>query len=143
MSYRFLENVAIADVAFEVQAQTLRDLFLEAAEALMKVQVQNLDNIKRKERVPVDLTSSDPEKLLHQFLQEIVYWKDAKQLLLLPDSLKVRQEQDRVRLKAILSGECLDPKRHEQGVDVKAVTWHAFAVTATPQGWHATVVLDI
>src|SRR5437879_5007875 len=42
MTYRFLEDVAIADLAYEVEAQSLPDLLAEAAEALLKVQIENL-----------------------------------------------------------------------------------------------------
>jgi SHS2 domain-containing protein len=40
-------------------------------------------------------------------------------------------------------GESTDPAKHPLNVDVKAVTMHRFAIDQTPQGWQATVVLDI
>jgi SHS2 domain-containing protein len=36
-----------------------------------------------------------------------------------------------------------DPDRHAEGVDVKAVTWHAARVEREGDGWVAQVVLDI
>ncbi len=143
MSYRFLEDVAIADVAYEVEAASLSDLFAEAAEALLKVQIENLESIRRKERRVIDFSGGEPETLLHQFLQELVFWKDSEQLLFLPESVDVKQLEGRWRFHAVVSGEPLDPERHSQGADVKAVTWHRFSVTRTPQGWRATIVLDI
>ncbi|MFB3925099.1 MAG: archease [Syntrophales bacterium] len=46
-------------------------------------------------------------------------------------------------LKAIAEGEVLDPERHSQRVDVKAVTLHRFRLDRTEHGWEATVILDI
>ncbi len=143
MSYRFLEDVAIADLAYEVEAKSLPDLFAEAAEALMKVQIDNLGSIRRDQFKLIELSDRDLEALLHQFLQELVFWKDSQQLLLLPESVKMRKDAGGYHLKASLAGENLDPARHSQGVDVKAVTWHRFRVTSTDKGWQATVVLDI
>jgi SHS2 domain-containing protein len=36
-----------------------------------------------------------------------------------------------------------DPERHGEGVDVKAVTWHAARLEPEGDGWVAQVVLDI
>jgi SHS2 domain-containing protein len=42
-----------------------------------------------------------------------------------------------------LCGEGIEPSRHEQGVDVKAVTLHRFEVCKIPAGWRAFIVFDI
>ena len=44
---------------------------------------------------------------------------------------------------ATAEGEKLDPDRHEQRADVKAVTLHRFQVEKTNGGWKATTILDI
>jgi len=46
------------------------------------------------------------------------------------------------RLKAILSGEKIDPDRHELGTDVKGVTFYKYDVSRNSQGWKATIVVD-
>jgi SHS2 domain-containing protein len=143
MTYHFLEDVAIADMAFEIEAKSLSELLAEAAEALQKVQIENLGSIRPIERRTVGLLEANPEKLLHRFLEEIIFWKDAEQLLLLPESVDVQEQDGNFQLRAVLSGERLDPERHHQGVDVKAVTWHRFSVSRGPKGWGATIVLDV
>jgi SHS2 domain-containing protein len=45
--------------------------------------------------------------------------------------------------KLLGEGEVLDPMRHDQVVDVKAVTLHRFQVARSPEGWKAFVILDI
>lgn len=46
-------------------------------------------------------------------------------------------------LDAMARGERIDPARHNQRADVKAVTLHRFSLQETPAGWEARVVLDI
>jgi SHS2 domain-containing protein len=36
-----------------------------------------------------------------------------------------------------------DPERHGEGMDVKAVTWHAARLEREGDGWVAQVVLDV
>ena len=40
-------------------------------------------------------------------------------------------------------GERLDPARHQQRADVKAVTLHKFRLEQTTEGWEAQIILDI
>ncbi len=44
---------------------------------------------------------------------------------------------------AELSGERLNPARHDLRVDVKAVTMHRFSVEERNSRWRAVVVLDV
>ena len=45
MPYRYLEDIATADVAFEARGKDLAELFMAAAEATMNVMVADLDSI--------------------------------------------------------------------------------------------------
>jgi SHS2 domain-containing protein len=47
------------------------------------------------------------------------------------------------QLNAVTTGEAIDRDRHEQRVDVKAVTLHRFQLEKTDDGWTAMVILDI
>jgi SHS2 domain-containing protein len=40
-------------------------------------------------------------------------------------------------------GEEIDPQRHGLLADVKAVSLHNFVVEKAPEGWRATVILDV
>jgi SHS2 domain-containing protein len=143
MSYRFLEDIALADVAFEVEAADLPALFTDAAEALLKVQIDNPEAVCHVEKVALEFAHSQIDLLLYRFLQELIFYKDAKRWLLRADRVRLETSGDLHRLKAQISGEILDPARHHQRVDVKAVTFHRLSVAQTPAGWKATIVLDI
>lgn len=140
MPFEFIEDVAIADVAFRAWGAGPEEVFAAAARATLRVMVQDLETIApRLERV-IHLQEGSLEYLLIDFLQEFIYYKDAESLLLLPAQIAIREG---FHLEARLVGEALDPHRHELLVDVKAVTMHLFSLTNDTQGWKAQVVLDI
>jgi protein archease len=81
--------------------------------------------------------------LLFDFLQELIYFKDARRLLLRVCQAQINQKDEAYILKAKVTGEQLDPNRHQQRADVKAVTLHGFSVEKHDGGWKAKVLLDI
>lgn len=143
MSYTFRSDLAIADAAFDVEAPDLPGLFAEAGRALVNLQVENLEDLRPRRRVTMALSAPDRERLLYRFLQEILYWKDAAVLLLLPESIRITEDSGQFHLRAHMKGERLDLARHRMGTDVKAVTWHRFNVTKATPGWRATIVVDV
>ncbi len=143
MAYTFLDDVAIADIAFSATAKTLEELFSSAADATMNAMVNDLSTIQRSTQKSVSLEAEAVDLLLVNFLQEMIYYKDAQRLLLLPERLHIEQHDHHLSLQATLSGEPINPSKHELKVDVKAVTFHRLKVAQTPKGWEAMVVLDI
>jgi SHS2 domain-containing protein len=141
--YVFLEDIAIADVAFRAYGESLPAVFEQAARATVETMIDDLDSLALDTERRITLEETDPEMLLLDFLQELIYFKDAEELLLLPGELRIDEHDGRYRLTAALAGEPIDPARHRLNADVKAVTMHRFALERTDRGWQATVVLDI
>ncbi len=143
MPYEFLEDVATADIAFRAWGKDLEETFIAAADATMNVMVEELDSIQPRERRKFKLENEALDMLLFNFLQELIYYKDAEKLLLRVNQVEIRKkDQDHV-LEALAQGEKLDPGRHRTRVDVKAVTLHRFHLEKTDQGWKVFVILDI
>jgi SHS2 domain-containing protein len=143
MPYRYLPDIAIADVAFEAWAETREGLFVAAADATMNVMVGDLSTVAECEERAILAEDAELDMLLFQLLQELIFFKDAQKLLLRIKEITILRHEDRWVLEAKALGEELDPSRHDLVVDVKAVTLHRFRVEQTAQGWHATVILDI
>jgi SHS2 domain-containing protein len=143
MPYTYLEEIAIADIAFRATGRTLEELFAAAADATVNVMVEDLATIRDRKRIPLRLENDALDLLLFDFLNEFVYLKDAKRLLLRAGTIRVGQQDSPFTLKGELYGEELDPLRHPLSGDVKAVTLHRFDLKRTDDGWEATVVLDI
>jgi SHS2 domain-containing protein len=143
MPYTYLEDVGTADIAFEATGRDLPELFTAAAHATMNVMIDNLDAIEPRETRQIELSNDNVEMLLFDFLQELIYFKDARRLLLRAGKAQIDQRGDQFFLKAKVAGEQLDDTRHQQRADVKAVTLHGFSVLKYDRGWKAKVLLDI
>ena len=143
MPYRFIDEEATADVAFEAWGTELAGVFKDAGNALTNVMVGNPEAITAKENRRIGLENDDLDLLLYNFLEQIVYYKDAEQLMLLVTSVEVKKAGNGWHLNGLAQGEPLDPMRHHQMVDVKAVTLHHFSLTQNGEGWRAHVILDI
>jgi SHS2 domain-containing protein len=143
MPYHYLEEIGTADIAFEATGRDLPELFTTAADATMNVMIDNLDAIESRETRQIELSNDKIEMLLFDFLQELIYFKDAKRLLLRVREAQVDQKDEAYFLKAKVVGEQLDDARHHQRADVKAVTLHGFSVKERDGVWKARVLLDI
>jgi SHS2 domain-containing protein len=143
MPYYYLEEIGTADIAFEATGCDLPELFTAAADATMNVMIDNLDAIESRELQRIKLSNDNIEMLLFDFLQELIYFKDAKRLLLRVRESQIDHKGEEFLLEAAVAGEQLDDTRHHQRADVKAVTLHGFSVEKHDSGWKARVLLDI
>jgi len=143
MPFEFLDEIATADVAFEAWGDTIEEMFISAAEATMNVMVADLEKIERLQEREIEISSDAPDMLLFNLLQEIIFFKDAEQLLLRIEKAKIERANGVYLVKATCWGEKIDPARHQLIVDVKAVTLHRFKVEQTPRGWETFIILDI
>jgi SHS2 domain-containing protein len=143
MPYKYLEDVGTADIAFEATGRDLPELFTAAADATMNVMIDNLDAIERRQTRQIELANEQIDMLLFDFLQELIYFKDAERLLLRVSNAQIDEKDGGYFMKAKVAGERLDDARHQQRADVKAVTLHGFSVEKYGGGWKARVLLDI
>jgi SHS2 domain-containing protein len=143
MPYKYLEDIGTADIAFEATGRDLSELFTSAANATMNVMIENLDTIEPRETRRIELENNAIDMLLFDFLQELIYFKDAERLLLRVREMRMEEKEGAYSLKATTVGESLDAARHQQRADVKAVTLHDFRVEKTEGGWKAAAILDI
>ncbi len=138
--YRFLENVAIADAAFQAEGDSLEELFQTCAQATFEV-MADTRAIAAQYREQVELTGDSLEELLFDWLAELIYLKDVKSMLF--GRFDIDIEKDEVyRLSASIWGEPADQKKHRVRVEVKAVTYHLLEVKKADGKWTAKVILD-
>lgn len=143
MPYEYLDDIATADVAFVARGDSIEELFVSAADATMNVMVADLDTISPAEYRTIQVEDEAVDLVLFDLLQEIIFYKDAENLLLRITGITVTDRDGIIRASARAFGEEINPCKHELIVDVKAVTFHHFLVEETPGGWEATVILDI
>jgi len=140
-AYRFLEGIVTADLAFEATGKDLNELFANAALAVFESQVK-LNTVEAKVTKKIIMENKDIGQLLFDFLNEIIFLKDAEQLIFKTAKVAIAKNA-KYKLVAELKGEKIDQKKHKLGNDLKAVTMHKFNVEQTPKGWKCLVVVDI
>lgn len=143
MPYRFQDEVSTADVAFEAWGETQEELFISSAAALLRTMAAAPDLVAREVELTIRLEHQELDLLLWSFMQELIYYKDARRLLLHADRVRIEEREGDFRLEATVSGEQIHSGRHRLLVDVKAVTLHRFQVAFRDNLWRAVVELDV
>jgi len=146
MSYHvtFPDDIAMADMAFEAVADSPDEL-IRAAQSAMIQSLADPATIGRTWVYAVDRSASDLPSLLFDWLEELVYLKDAHGVVFHDATLMLDRESggSTCRLHGWVYGEPVDPVRQELRSDVKGVTKHLYEVKQTDGGWKARVVLDV
>lgn len=139
--YRYLEDIATADAAFEAFGSTLEELFANAALAMFNV-IAPVELIGGDSIRDVTVSADSNEELLHNWLAELVYLKDVHGELY--SEFKVRIEtRDEIQLAAEIHGDTIESVREHTHTDVKAVTYHRLSIVRRDNELVATVVLDL
>ena len=139
--YKFLPDVATADIAFEAYGKTANELFAHAAEATF-AQMVDFATVEATEQREVEVTGATIEEALYNLLEELVFMKDVEVMVFSQFDVNVVLANP-VRVHAVVKGEEINQKKHKLGNDVKAITMHMFAVKKSAEGFVARVVLDI
>lgn len=141
--FRFLEKAVTADVAFEAFGKSLNEVFANAALATMETMVDT-DTISPRMQKMIKLQNKEIGALLIDFLNELIYYKDAEQIMISKFEVDVKKKDNGVNvLTAKIAGEPIDYKKHLLRADVKAATFHMFELKQHGKEWTARVVLDI
>ncbi|HHZ82822.1 MAG TPA: archease [Nitrospirales bacterium] len=139
-SHRFLEDIAIADTAFEARGETPEELLLAAADALIAT-IADPTTIQPNLERDIQLSASDFPELLFLWLSELVFLKDAEPMVFCDADVSVRKDTS-WELTGHVRGDSIQDE-HLLGSDVKAVTKHMYNVAHDGNEWVAQVVLDI
>lgn len=138
--YKYLEHTA--DVLFQAEGKTLEELFAQCGLAVEDAQV-NIRKVKKTKKKIIKEKNNTVEKLLFDFLDDLLFYKDSEQLVFSKFEMKIKKKVDCYELACDAYGEKLNPDKHEFKVDVKAITMHMFEVKKTEKGWKAQVLIDI
>lgn len=139
--YAVLEEIAIADCAFEIEAADLGDLFATAARALAELMVDPA-TVALTIRRTITLEADAVDLLLHDWLAELIFHKD-RDGEVYPRARVAVTGDGPYRLHAEVEGGHLDPAHVQLRSDPKAVTFYRLAVERSESGWRARVVIDI
>lgn len=126
-----------ADIGLVAYGRNLPEAYANAAYGLFSI-ITDLRKVKQVESQVVELQENDPESLLFEWLNHLIYLFEVDRMLFKQCNI---QEYDGRHLKALCSGEHIDPKRHVLKLGVKAATYHMLKVD--PSKNQVQVIFDV
>ena len=135
--YEIFEHTA--DMGIRVRAESLDELFADAARGLSSVMVENFEAVRAVEELTFQVHGEDVEELLHDWLAELLYTFHARRVVLCEFHVQIAPTE----LTASARGEPIDTGRHRIDAEVKAITWCGLKVEHQADGWFAEVIVDI
>jgi SHS2 domain-containing protein len=127
-----------ADVGIIAYGADLKQAFANAARGLFSL-ITDLDGVEEILHRDAELTASDEESLLVEWLNELIYQFDTEGIIFKRfDIIRL----DSTRLKARSYGEKVDKSRHKLKIGVKAATYHMLKVDKG-DGCKVQVLFDI
>lgn len=142
-TFQFLDDIAVADLAFDASGESLQDVFQGATDAVIEA-LANPQTIGSTWQQTIDREEEDPATLLFDWLSDLVYWKDAAGVVFSKADVTLTHQEDGVwKLKALLYGERVNLSTQELRADVKGVTKHLYRLACEGGRWTVRVVLDV
>jgi putative phosphoribosyl transferase len=127
----------IGELALRIEAPTLPMLFEEAGRALSEAMGRgDTRSSPADHEEKVTVAAPDREALLVEWLNELVYRAEVSRVL--PREFKIERLSER-DLDAVVRGIRLERLRNP----VKAATFHGLSIAESPEGFRATIVLDV
>jgi len=143
MDYEIIEEITHADIAVRVKAGSYDELFVKSGRALISEMVENPDDISSLIIKEGSLAGASIDLIYFEFLNEILFFKDAESLLMLPAKISVTGTDDEYKCSFSLSGEKIIRDKHIFRVDVKAVTMHGLRIYKENDLFIAEAVFDV
>lgn len=133
----FLDHTA--DIRMEVHGETMEELFSNAARGLTSL-LASQSSGDADTAIAVNLEGSDYEKLLVDWLREILFQNQARDFVLLEPHITYLSETG---IEARLEGRLIQPEEETPDQEIKGVTYHGLSIEETDDGYRARIVFDI
>jgi SHS2 domain-containing protein len=125
-----------ADVRIRVKAPSIAALFAEAARGMMQVMYGGCDEGTVQEKLTLE--ADDREELLHDFLSELLYLSDVRNLVYCRFQVKL----ENTHLSATLEGVPFDRERH-LGIEIKGVSYYGLQIVKEEESYATDILFDV
>lgn len=136
---RYTEFDHTADIGVDIYGHTLEELFQNAGYALFDT-IVNVTAITPTVIRSIKISGKDPEMLLMNWLRELLYFFSVYQEVYAEFTIDALHADT---LEATIKGEPLELEKHQFHTEIKAITYHQFAVTHKRGRWKARVIFDV
>lgn len=127
-----------ADVGVAATATTLEDAFAAVADGLAAAMCDSWPDAG--ERFDLSVTSESREALLFDYLDELIYQRDVRDVLPVDNEVSIDRADESWRLQGTARGV---PLVAIDAREIKAVTYSEMSIAETDEGWQAYVVFDV
>ncbi|MDD5447643.1 MAG: archease [Actinomycetota bacterium] len=152
MEVRVIDHTA--DVGIEVEAESLEELFEGTAYGMFSLMLDPSCQVGHTVKRDISIDAEDPEELMFEWLNELIYLFDAEEFLL--SSCEVKRiegikeargspsfQGDTLKLAASVEGERYDPRKHTIGIELKAATYHQLRLERRGAFWYSRIIFDV
>ncbi|NWF75402.1 MAG: archease [Nitrospirae bacterium] len=131
------------DIGLKAFGKSLKEAFINVASGMYSL-ITKLDAIEKKKTINISLEKHSLDALLVSWLNELIFYFDAygfigKKIVIEEASFNTEE----FKLKAKISGEEIDPERHERKLLIKAATYHRLRIEKRNNFWEIDVIFDI
>jgi SHS2 domain-containing protein len=128
-----------ADIGIVAYGNNIEALFSNAATGLFSL-MTDLDTIKDVDQKLIELTAEDPEILLVEWLNELIYIFEVDHIVFKRFEIEELTEN---RIKARCYGQHINPKHSKLEREIKAATYHMLKISKGDNGYQVTIIFDI
>jgi len=139
--FELLEHTA--DIYVRSFGRTMQEAYENAALALFET-MTDTTKVAQNIEATVEVEAEDQYALLYNWLEAVLVKFETEGILY--SKLKIaewNETDESFKIKAKISGEIFDPRKHVQRVAVKAVTYHRMVIIREPERVVLEFILDI
>jgi SHS2 domain-containing protein len=129
-----------SELVVRVTGESQASLFANSAFALFDVMVTDVDKVESREQIPLEVEGTDRDDLMVNWMRELLYLYQGSGYLL--REFLIREVKD-TSVKAEVSGEKIDPDRHEIKQEIAAVASHKSRMDKTGNQWTAHLIFEV
>ena len=138
MKYKYFPHTA--DAMFESYGKTIEETFCNSAEAMFNILV-DINKVKQDKNIEFSVKANSYEKLLYDFLTELLFYLDTEFLLFSKFEINIKKQKNDYVLNCIAVGDIA--LNYETKGDIKSITYNEMNISETKTGFVIRVVVDI
>jgi len=138
MRFKYFDHTA--DVLFESYGKTLAEAFENAGLAMFNI-LTDIDKVKPEKEFSIEVISDSDEKLLYDFLEELIFLMDTEGILISKFSnLKIKKENNFILTCKAKGDLALNYETHG---DIKSPTYNQMEIKKKDKNYVIKAVVDI
>ena len=139
MQYKYFDHTA--DVMFEAYGKDLEETFVNSGLAMFNI-LTDITKVKRNVSFKISAEADKLEKLIFEFLDELIFLMDTEFVLISGfEKMEIIEDNNKFKLNCTALGDLAS--NYETHGDIKAPTYNEMNIKKTDSGYVFRVVVDI